>query len=90
MRTETVGWNRQTLVKITVDLEKTETIGRVGFTAATGGMIGMHGANASLLVFALVSRDGEEWRLAGELMNLIRRGTYPWGEKTNAGSRPSI
>jgi hypothetical protein len=69
----TVGWSGQSLVIITIDLEKPEPIAGLSFNTAAG-VAGVHFPKA---LYVLTSDNGKIWHLAGELVALSARQTRP-------------
>ncbi len=66
---ETVAWNRGP-VSVTIDLGETRAIGGMSYRTKNGPHAGVNWPPAILI---LVSEDGQEYRLAGELVALSAR-----------------
>ena len=66
---ETVAWNRGP-VSVTIDLGETRAIGGMSYRTENGPHAGVNWPPAILI---LVSEDGQEYRLAGELVTLSAR-----------------
>ena len=69
----TVGWSRDRLVYITLDLGEVHPISGLSFNTAAG-VAHVHWPR-HIIIF--VSADGEQWHSVGDLMELVGRETLP-------------
>ncbi|MBU4461019.1 MAG: hypothetical protein KJ579_10655, partial [Verrucomicrobia bacterium] len=65
-RKQTVGWTREPMVQITIDLGRVEPIGGASFNTAAG----VAGVGWPAAIEVLVSEDGRRYVAAGELVHL--------------------
>jgi hypothetical protein len=72
----TVGWQSVTYATVTIDLGGIEPIGGVAMTTAAG----VAGVTWPAAVYVLVSDDGKEYFLAGDLVALDHAKNGPWTE----------